>query len=192
MKSSVFTLSSRFSILVLLLVFGTGCSPDTPPETKDIVLKINDSTITLPEFNEMLRFSANADPELEITKESRNDFIQYLIRRQMMIQEAARLKLDREKEFVMTIQTYWESTLIRNLMDLKTRELKQHVLVTDDEISGYFEENKERFNTLTEDVKEQIRTVLASKKVEDKLEQWALDLQKKADIHIDTSGFTGN
>lgn len=189
MKSSVFNLSKRFSILVLVFMLGAGCSPDTPPETKEIVLKINDSTITLPEFNEMLRFSANADPELEITEESRKDFIQYLIRRQLMIQEAARLKLDREKEFVMTIQTYWESTLIRNLMDLKTRELKQHVLVTDDEISGYYEENKERFNTLPEEAKEQIRTVLTSKKVEEKLEQWALDLQKKADIHINTSGF---
>lgn len=170
-------------------MLGAGCTANTPPESETIVLQVNDSAITLPEFNEMLKFSAYADPELEITEQSRDDFVQYLIRRQLMIQEAARLKLDRKKEFVMTIQTYWESTLIRNLMDLKSQEFKQHVLVTEDEITRYYAENKDRFDTPPEEAREQIRTILTSKKVEEKLEQWALDLREKADIRINTAGF---
>ena len=189
MKPSVFNLSTRLFLLLILLLLEAGCSTNTPQEPENIVLQVNDSVITLPEFNEMLKFSAYADPELEITEQSRNDFVQYLIRRQLMIQEAARLKLDRKKEFVMTIQTYWESTLIRNLMDLKSQELKQHVLVTDDEITRYYAENKDRFDTPPEESKEQIRKVLTSKKIEEKLEQWALDLKKKADIRINTNGF---
>lgn len=189
MKPSVFNLSTRLSLLLALLLLGAGCTANTPPESETIVLQVNDSAITLPEFNEMLKFSAYADPELEITEQSRDDFVQYLIRRQLMIQEAARLKLDRKKEFVMTIQTYWESTLIRNLMDLKSQELKQHVLVTEDEITRYYAENKDRFDTPPEEAREQIRTILTSKKVEEKLEQWALDLREKADIRINTAGF---
>ena len=189
MKPSVFNLSTRLSLLLALLLLGAGCTANTPPESETIVLQVNDSAITLPEFNEMLKFSAYADPELEITEQSRDDFVQYLIRRQLMIQEAARLKLDRKKEFVMTIQTYWESTLIRNLMDLKSQELKQHVLVTEDEITRYYTENKDRFDTPPEEAREQIRTILTSKKVEEKLEQWALDLREKADIRINTAGF---
>jgi parvulin-like peptidyl-prolyl isomerase len=189
MKPSVFNLSTRLSLLLALLLLGAGCTANTPPESETIVLQVNDSAITLPEFNEMLKFSAYADPELEITEQSRDDFVQYLIRRQLMIQEAAHLKLDRKKEFVMTIQTYWESTLIRNLMDLKSQELKQHVLVTEDEITRYYTENKDRFDTPPEEAREQIRTILTSKKVEEKLEQWALDLREKADIRINTAGF---
>ena len=189
MKPSVFNLSTRFFLLLALLLLGAGCTANTPPESETIVLQVNDSAITLPEFNEMLKFSAYADPELEITEQSRDDFVQYLIRRQLMIQEAARLKLDRKNEFVMTIQTYWESTLIRNLMDLKSQELKQHVLVTEDEITRYYTENKDRFDTPPEEAREQIRTILTSKKIEEKLEQWALDLREKADIRINTAGF---
>jgi len=154
MKPSVFNLSTRLSLLLALLLLGAGCTANTPPESETIVLQVNDSAITLPEFNEMLKFSAYADPELEITEQSRDDFVQYLIRRQLMIQEAARLKLDRKKEFVMTIQTYWESTLIRNLMDLKSQEFKQHVLVTEDEITRYYAENKDRFDTPPEEARE--------------------------------------
>ncbi len=189
MKPSVFNLSTRFFLLLALLLLGAGCTANTPPESETIVLQVNDSAITLPEFNEMLKFSAYADPELEITEQSRDDFVQYLIRRQLMIQEAARLKLDRKNEFVMTIQTYWESTLIRNLMDLKSQELKQHVLVTEDEITRYYTENKDRFDTPPEEAREKIRTILTSKKIEEKLEQWALDLREKADIRINTAGF---
>ena len=189
MKPSVFNLSTRVFLLLALLLLGAGCTANTPPESETIVLQVNDSAITLPEFNEMLKFSAYADPELEITEQTRDDFVQYLIRRQLMIQEAARLKLDRKNEFVMTIQTYWESTLIRNLMDLKSQELKQHVLVTEDEITRYYTENKDRFDTPPEEAREQIRTILTSKKIEEKLEQWALDLREKADIRINTAGF---
>ena len=42
------------------------------------------------------------DPEMEPTLENRDKFVQYLIEKELMIQEAMRLELARKKNFIRT------------------------------------------------------------------------------------------
>jgi hypothetical protein len=112
-------------VLSVAGIIFSGCGTDTPSEKKDIAIQVNASQISLEEFNELITFEAYVDPQLDLTMASRDRFIEYLIRKELLIQEAARLKLDRNKKFINAIEQYWESTLIRNLLDQKSTEFKK-------------------------------------------------------------------
>lgn len=161
-----------------------GCGTSAEPEKKEVVIQVNNSKICLEEFNDLMKFEAYADPEMELTAETRDQFINYLVRKELLIQEAAKLKLDSKKEFVLTIEKYWEATLIRNLLELKSIELKKKILITDDEIKAYYTENKDDFSQPYDAVKASIKESLESKKLAAELEAWTLGLKKSADITI--------
>jgi len=172
------------AVLTALSFYLSGCGSSADPEKKDIVIQVNNSKISLEEFNDLMKFEAYADPEMELTAETRDQFIKYLVRKELLIQEAAKLKLDSKKEFVRTIEKYWEATLIRDLLDLKSIELKKKILITDDEIKAYYTENKDDFSQPYDAVKESIKKSLESKKLEAEIEAWTLGLKKSADITI--------
>jgi hypothetical protein len=180
-----FILSVAASAGLILTLYILGCSSDTTvQDLENPVIQVNDRIITLEEFTDQLKFSVYVDPELEFTDQGTREFIDYLIQKELMIQEAVKLQLDRKKTFVMTIQKYWESTLIRHLLDLKAEELKKQVSVTDDESARYYEENKLFFDAPYDQVKDEITRVLTNDELEKLLEQWTNSLRDNADIDI--------
>jgi len=178
---AAFTALSVYLILSFCL---TGCGSTTDSEKENIAIQINNSKISLAEFNDLIKFEAYADPEMDLTTDTRDQFIQYLVRKELLIQEAAKLKLDSKQVFIQTIERYWEATLIRNLLDLKFAELKKNVLITDGEIDAYYSKNKARFFQPLEVEKEEIKCLLESKEVEIKLEKWIKSLKDSADINV--------
>jgi hypothetical protein len=174
-------------IFFSVLLFLPGCGSDPGPAAQDSVIQVNNWRISLSEFNDLLKFEVYADPEVDLTRDSRAAFIDYLIQKELMIQEANRLKLDRKEEFVRTIQTYWESTLIRHLLDRKTEEFKKMILVTEEEIDDYYAENKDSYDGATKaEVREQIAQTLTSRKLSVKIEEWTDSLRQNAEIIIDS------
>ncbi len=171
-------------LLTALALFSPGCGPDVSFEKQEIALQINDSKITLEEFNDLLKFEAYADPEMDVTTDTSAQFVKYLVHRELMIQEAAKLKLDTKKEFIQTIEKYWEATLIRNLLDLKSAELKKKILITEDEIEAYHAGHKDEFSRSSGEAKAMIRHILESGKLEKKMKDWTQGLEKSADIII--------
>ena len=168
-----------------------GCGSDSSSGKKDILIQINNSKILLEEFNDLIKIDAYTDPEMELTDETRDQFIEYLIRKELMIQEAARLKLDSKNDFIRTIEKYWEATLIRNLLDLKSAELKKKVLITEDEIEAYYVKNKDELGHPFEEVRDRIKSILESKKMESELEAWTLSLKETADITVNKALING-
>lgn len=173
------------AVMLVFFICLSGCENGSPSVPGETVIQVNNSRITLEEFNNLLKFEVYADPEVNLTAENRAAFVDYLIQKELMIQEAARLKLDRKKEFVITIQKYWESTLIRHLLDLKTEEFKKRVLVTEDEVAEYYAENKDEFDIPLAGVKEDITRMLTDKKLSKKIGEWTDSLRQNADIRID-------
>jgi hypothetical protein len=174
------------TVLIFLPLVFAGCGSGPGPEAKESVIQVNNWQISLAEFNDLLRFEIYADPEIDLTRDSRSAFIDYLIQKELMIQEAARLKLDRKEAFVRTIQNYWESTLIRHLLDLKTEEFKKMILVTEEEIDDYYAENKDWFDDVPPaEAREQISRSLTSRKLSAKMEEWTDSLRESAEIIID-------
>jgi len=190
---SVFAALSFCFILSPLFM---GCGSTTGSEKNgsgknDIVLQINNSKISLTEFNELIKAESYADPEMDLTTDTRDQFINYLVRKELLIQEAAKLKLDSKAEFVQTIERYWEATLIRNLLDLKCAELKKEILITDGEIDAYYLKNKAHFIQPIEAEKEGIKCLLESKELEIKLEKWIKSLRDSADVNVNKSLLSG-
>ena len=175
---------SRILVAWLLLFPLTGCGPDTSSEKQDIVIQVNDSKISLEEFNDLLKFEAYADPEMELTSECRDRFIEYLVRKELMIQKAASLELDRKPEFVRTIEKYWESTLISNLLDQTSEKMRKKILIPDNAIEQYYAQNKDEFERPLDEIKDSIKAILEHEKLKEKLEEWNQELKDNADIKI--------
>jgi len=182
------------AVLAVLSFFLMGCGSTTGSEDdgagkkgakeNDIVLEINNCKISLAEFNDLIKFESYADPEMDLTTDTRDQFINYLVRKELLIQEASKLKLDSKEAFVQTIERYWEATLIRNLLDLKSIELKKEILITDGEIQAYYLNNKASFIQPLEAEKEKIKCLLESKELELKLEKWIKRLRDSAAVNV--------
>lgn len=144
-----------YSLLFLLVLSLSCCSQEKSVESK-ILARINDYNLTLDEFHHQLASELEFDKDFKLTEEAKQKFLEELIIKELLIQEAKKLKLDRKIKFVRTIERYWESTLIRDLMDLKSKEIQKDI------------------------VKE-----LKEKKEARMLEEWIGDLRKNAEIEID-------
>ena len=100
------------------------------PSQKDAALVINDRVIT---HEELERLYAAREPHLK----DREDFINALITRELLIQEAKKLGIDREEAFRKSIQSFYEQSLIKLLIDRKLASLT--VMVREDELERYIE-----------------------------------------------------
>ena len=144
-----------YSLLFLLLLSLFCCSQEKPVESK-ILARINDYNLTLDAFHHQLAAELEFDKDFKLTEEAKQEFLEELIVKELLIQEAKKLKLDRKDKFIRTIERYWESTLIRDLMDLKSKEIQKDI---------------------GQEIKEKKKTRM--------LEEWIGDLRKNAKIEID-------
>jgi len=161
------------------------CSQEADNKTK-ILARINDYHLTLDEFDNEITRDFELDDDFKVTDKAKRDFLKEIIRKQILIQEAKRLNLDSKEEFMRTIQRYWESTLIRNLIDLKGREINNKTYVSQEEINAHYDKmtnGKTSFPPL-KDVEERIRYELIEQKKTKILQEWIDDLTKKAEIEI--------
>lgn len=164
--------------LALFLI--VGCGPDKPRE--EIALTVNSSNVTTQEFFKLLKEETSVDPEFDLNTDKIDAFMDYLIRKELLISEASRLQLDREEAFVRTIERYWESTLIRNLLARKTREMQDRVLVTDDDTLTFYTAAKDDFTEPYEQVRESIKRRIEEERVNDMIEAWIKELAASATI----------
>jgi len=182
----------KWNIQALLLstligMFSTGCSNGDPsPEAmtrENIALEVNGNIITMEEFTALIKLENAVNPEFDLTLDKQKEFINYLIRREVLIREASRCELDREEDFLRTIERYWESTLIRNLMARKAQELKKRVLILDTDVKDYYDANKTDTTPPLDTIKEEIRNQLLTEQVNELLDRWEQDLVNSAKVY---------
>jgi peptidyl-prolyl cis-trans isomerase C len=161
------------------------CSPEKPQEGK-ILSRINDYNLTLDEFQSQLAAELELDKDFKLTQEAKREFLEELIRKELLIQEARKLKLDRKEKFVRAMERYWESTLIRDMIDLKSKEIERRTYVSQEEIETRYKHMKESEEKLPpfKHVEEQIAKELKEKKKTRMLEEWISNLRKTARVEI--------
>ena len=113
-------------------------------------------------------------------------FLEELIRKELLIQEAKKQKLDQQKKFIQTIERYWESTLIRNLIDLKSEEIHNKVVVSEEEIQIRYEKMKLENPSLPafDHLRQEIEKKIKEEKQSALLQEWITGLREHADITI--------
>ena len=103
---------------------------------KDAALIINNRIFTTAEFNGLY---SEQQPRMQ----SKTDFINSLITKELLIQESQKEGIDKEEPFRRSIQNFYEQSLIKLLIDRKLASLK--VTVSDDEINSYLAALQKKF-----------------------------------------------
>jgi len=179
-------MNKKFFYVLFFLSLSLFCCSQEKTEKGKILAMINDYSLTLEEFQHQLAAELELDRDFKLTKEAKKEFLEELIRKEILIQEAKRLQLDREEKFVRAIERYWEFTLIRDLMELKGKEITQRTLISQEEIGDYYKEmqkSEEELPSLKE-LEEKITKKLKEKKKTRILKEWINDLRGKAKIEI--------
>jgi hypothetical protein len=117
-----------FILIALSAAIGYVLSPSHISQ-KDAALVINDRIITTDEFNALY----SARPR---EAGGKKDFINALITKELLIQESEKEGIDREESFRRSIQSFYEQSLIKLLMDRKLASLRADI--SDEELDRYF------------------------------------------------------
>jgi len=105
-----------------------------------------------------------------------------LLEKEILLQEAQQQGLDREKDFMRSIESYWEQALLKLLLQRKSREISGMIHVYDNEIEEYYRSSGERqpFSK----VKTDIRRVIRQKKETEAMNAWIEELKGKSSVKI--------
>lgn len=180
MKKTFLSIGVLFLFLSLL-----SCSPEQKADD-EIVARINDRALTLSECQRQMAMAVDLHEDYKLTQEAQGKILEELIRKELLIQEAKRLQLDRKENFVRAIERHWESTLIRNLMEMKGEEFSQRILVSEDEIRAVYNEAKNQRTQLEplDELRDEIIRRIREDKKTGMLRDWIGDLRKKAAVEI--------
>lgn len=157
--------------------------PSDPPRAENIALSINGHNISKENIDEQTRKHGyhTADTESSINS---------IVIRQLLLDEAQRLGIDKENEFRDAIKDYYEQSLIKVLTDRKLQSLT--INVSEDSINRYLscsgkiftftriplengkllEEQKHQNSVLFDDLSESLRLVLANLNPGEKISQF--------------------
>lgn len=102
------------------------------------VASVNRSPILLKEFQKELAVHSRRDPAIRLNARVIEEQLEIMIDKKLMIQEATRMGLAEDERFIETIRTFWEQTLIRDLIGTKTKEWNDRLFVTEDEIQEQY------------------------------------------------------
>lgn len=120
-------------ILCLLFVIGCGRSDDSAGPA---LAKVNDYTITARDFkdelsgNTMMRMASSDVSQAQM----KEDILQNMINRQILLEEAQKMGLDRDPKFLKEIEGYWRQTLIKLMLAKKSDEIRLVVKAGEEEV----------------------------------------------------------
>ncbi|MCB2147619.1 MAG: SurA N-terminal domain-containing protein [Deltaproteobacteria bacterium] len=185
-----------FGIIMLAAITAIhACSP-SPENDGDgkTLATINDYRLPRNAFQRQLASELELEKDYKLTEDAKKEFLETLIRKELLIQEAMRLKLDRKEAFKKSIEKYWESTLIRDLITLKSLEISETIYISQEEIADRYAELKKsapNIGPLTEKLNEQLQQELKASKKTVKLDAWIGELRSRAKIKIDEALLAG-
>lgn len=174
-----------YSAVFFLFLFA-GCSSDTKTAEDKIVAKINDFELTQEEFQKKLVKEIEYSDAYKTTADAKKEFLDSIIKKELLIQEAVRLGLDKKQDFISAIEKYWEATLIKQLMEEKSREIQKIAAVSEKEIQKKYAEIKASKKEIPplESIEKEIAAELLEARKTAILNKWIASLYKNSKIDI--------
>ena len=117
-------------LIAALLISCSGRKEDKGEE----VASVNGAPIYMQEFMKEVRLSSRREPNEKLTEERLEEILHTMVDRKLLIDEAVKAGLSQDEHFLESIKSFWEQTLIRELIDKKNREWADKLIVTDDEL----------------------------------------------------------
>ena len=163
--------------IVLTLVSTVGCASKKEADELEVIAKVNGEEICLKDLKREIAIRLRQDPSLELDDSALNEMTDTLIKRRIIIQEAAKKNMAQEPRFVDTIKTFWEQTLIREFIEYKNTEFEGYVSVTDEEIKDFYANIKSEdletppFDDIRGQIKGQLKLIKKARAFTDWLEK---------------------
>jgi hypothetical protein len=176
-----------FSIFIFLIF--AGCSCRSGEEDGRIVAQINKYKMKAEDLKYDLSNIQHDEEKLLDTEDGREGYISRLIEKEILLQEAQRLGIDKEKDFMRSIENHWEQSLLRILLDRKSREISGLTHVYDNEIEEYYK-NSGEILPLSK-VKAEIKRALLRRKETEVMNAWIEELKERSYIKIDRDAIEG-
>ena len=171
----------KIVFLSLSVLFILGCSGQSKNE--GAIAKVNNYEISLDEFNADFQdsFYGRADG-----MEAKKDYLNNLINRKLILQDAQAKGLDKQKDFLRLIEKYWEQSLLKVALDKKTKEIAGSAQVSDKSIEeAYNKMVKEGRTDMTYDqMYNQIKWEITKLKESEAMNTWIADLREKSHIKV--------
>jgi len=167
-----------FGLILVSLIFTCGC---VQQDSKGAAIRINEFVMSAAEFQEAFKNSSYS-----AAREDKEKFLEDLINRKLIIQEAQRQGLDKRQEFLREIERFWEKTLLKNIIDRKSKELTGGALVNEDEMRAEYDRliNQGLTEASYEESYDQIKWQLLRHKQIAAFDNWLEQLRGQARIEV--------
>ncbi|MDD5434333.1 MAG: SurA N-terminal domain-containing protein [Nitrospira sp.] len=129
---------SYCTLFFIIIISISACSSNNGKEKGEVVATVNSSPILFKEFQKELAMYSRRDPSSKINPRTVEEQLEVMIDNKLMIQEATKMGLAGNERFMETIKSFWEQTLIRDLIDAKTKEWNERLFVTEEEIQNQY------------------------------------------------------
>ena len=157
--------------LILLSVPVLSFSGDQEP----VVARIGKHKVLRSDLIEVLD-QQESNPEYRPDSAGIRQQLDMLIEKKVLICEAVNHGLALRKSFLKTIRSFWEQTLILELLKVKSAELEESISVSDEEIKAACKQEDPEIERHVQRIKR--------KKKEEALEQWIKELTRTSEIRI--------
>lgn len=171
-KEREFVMKIILVAIVSIFIFSS-CAKDGKPKD-GYVAKIDGVTISRENVNDQMKMLPEIAIQFFQGPEGTAKFVDELVKKEMLYLEAKKRGMDKDKEFQKKLEEFKKITLINDLLD---KEIEASPTVTEEDIKGYFEKNKEDFI-----INKQIRVSHIFVKTEDDLNKVKDRLDKGDDF----------
>lgn len=113
----------------MLSTFIVGCARCDKP--KDVAVKINNYEISISEFEQEFKDSSFSRFD---TAQSRKDFLDNLVNRILIVQDAQKKGLDNDPQFLKVVEKFWIQSLLKLALENKSKELSASCSGSDKEL----------------------------------------------------------
>lgn len=168
----------------VFLFLTLSCSPEK--DVGPVLCQINNYRLLKEEFQTQLAAELELKDDFKLTQKAKREFLEQLIKKELLIQEAKKRRLDQKEKFIQAIERYWEATLIRDLMVSQSQAVSQRIYVTEEDIKAHYKTMKPSDTTFShlDEMRNEIRAAIREDKKTRMLEEWINALKKNADVEI--------
>jgi hypothetical protein len=172
--------------ILLTVICIYGCNRQCPLDNSDIVARINNYSVTKAEFEKEYLASPFAKKD---TPESRKEFLDNLINRKLVLQDAEKKGLDKDPAFLGMIQRFWEQSLLKLAIDRKTKEIANSAFVSDKSVDAAYKKMAKdgKADKPLSSMAGQIKWEITKLKEAQMMANWLADMRSSAQISINYS-----
>lgn len=136
----------RFLLLLLSLAIVFSCAKKEDAKTKTTYLaKVGNSTITEADLERELKSIPPFAQQLFTGKEGKQKFLEELIKKELLYQEALKKGLDKEPDYKTRVEDFKKITLVGKLLE---KEIEAKASVTMQDVQNYYNNNKDEFSEI--------------------------------------------